>query len=219
MTGPAGARTITTKQVLLKDLQPYPGNAKTHDLDAIRESLRENGQYRTIVVRHPSLTILAGHGTAEAAAAEGWKKIRAELVECDDETARRIVLVDNRAPELGGFDDTLLAELLQSAPSLAGTGYDEEYLDGLLKGLVEKTPGKDTEPGAPPADPVTKRGDLICMGAHRLLCGDATIAQDVGRLFNGEAAVCMWTDPPVWGELRREDKGRPHDRGRRGRGT
>lgn len=33
-------------------------------------------------------------------------------------------------------------------------------------------------------------------GGHRLLCGDATNAQDVERLVHGESVEMIWTDPP-----------------------
>lgn len=33
-------------------------------------------------------------------------------------------------------------------------------------------------------------------GAHRILCGDSTKADDVARVMGGEVAVWCWTDPP-----------------------
>ncbi len=44
--------------------------------------------------------------------------------------------------------------------------------------------------------PVTQRGDLWKLGAHRLLCGDSTIPADVERLMHGEQAHLLATDPP-----------------------
>jgi hypothetical protein len=48
-----------------------------------------------------------------------------------------------------------------------------------------------------PDEPTVHRGDLYALGDHRLMCGDATDAADVRRVF-GEAteADLMWTDPP-----------------------
>jgi len=40
------------------------------------------------------------------------------------------------------------------------------------------------------------RGELLVLGRHRLLCGDATSAGDVTRLLNGAAPLMMATDPP-----------------------
>jgi hypothetical protein len=133
---------MKTRQVAIADLKPYPGNPRTHDLPAIRASLRANGQYRAIVVRDPQMMILAGHGTVEGAEAEGWKKVLAHLVECDDDTARRIVLADNRTNDLAGYDDSALIALLQDVPDFDGTGYTPEDLQALLA-------GPDTSPPAP----------------------------------------------------------------------
>jgi DNA modification methylase len=40
------------------------------------------------------------------------------------------------------------------------------------------------------------RGELFMLGAHRLLCGDATSAGDVTRLLDGATPGLMATDPP-----------------------
>jgi DNA modification methylase len=48
----------------------------------------------------------------------------------------------------------------------------------------------------PPANPVTRPGDLWRLGRHRLLCGDATSAADVARLLGGTQPHLMVTDPP-----------------------
>src|SRR5262245_9409622 len=39
-------------------------------------------------------------------------------------------------------------------------------------------------------------GDLWRVGSHRLLCGDSTKVEDVGRLLVGRKAVAVITDPP-----------------------
>jgi len=41
-----------------------------------------------------------------------------------------------------------------------------------------------------------KPGDLWHIGAHRLLCGDCTIAANVARVMGGGDADCVLTDPP-----------------------
>ena len=44
--------------------------------------------------------------------------------------------------------------------------------------------------------PRTKPGDLWVLGDHRLLCGDATNADDVARLLDGAEPKLLTTDPP-----------------------
>lgn len=41
-----------------------------------------------------------------------------------------------------------------------------------------------------------KRGDLWTVGRHRLLCGDATSAEDAAALMDGRKANLILTDPP-----------------------
>jgi DNA modification methylase len=63
-------------------------------------------------------------------------------------------------------------------------------------GLYQTPEIIEDEVPEPPADPVTKPGDLWVMGEHRLLCGDSTKAEDVGRVMNGQMADMIFTDPP-----------------------
>ena len=44
--------------------------------------------------------------------------------------------------------------------------------------------------------PRTKPGDLWVLGDHRLVCGDATKADDVARLLDGATPKLLTTDPP-----------------------
>lgn len=62
--------------------------------------------------------------------------IAAEYVQCDDRTARRIVLIDNRANDVAGYNDSALAALLKDLEGdYEGTGFKQEDLDSLLDSL------------------------------------------------------------------------------------
>lgn len=128
---------VSTQELRTEDLTPYPGNARVGNVPKIVESLKTNGQYRSLIVRQTDQghTILAGNHTWQALKELDRETVRCEVVTCDDETARRVNLVDNRAAELGEYDDTALAELLESFEDLSGTGYDFEDLDDLLATL------------------------------------------------------------------------------------
>jgi DNA modification methylase len=47
-----------------------------------------------------------------------------------------------------------------------------------------------------PSEPVVRLGDLWLLGEHRLLCGDATVKNDVMRVLDGASPHLMITDPP-----------------------
>lgn len=93
-------RYVETVDVPVDDPAAFAGNPRVHDEALLDESAATNGQYRSIVARRRedgSLQVLAGHGTREAFRRIGSPTVRVEVIECDDEEARRIVLVDNRA--------------------------------------------------------------------------------------------------------------------------
>lgn len=48
----------------------------------------------------------------------------------------------------------------------------------------------------PPKDPITQADDLYEFGEHRLICGDSTDMNVVGRLMGGKFAHMIFTDPP-----------------------
>ena len=91
----------------------------------------------------------------------------------------RLELVDLQA---AGFDITL-------------TGFDQDELDRLL--VVERELGADPdEAPEPPAEPISRPGDLWVCGDHRVLCGDATVLADVEKVLGGELADMCFTDSP-----------------------
>ena len=47
-----------------------------------------------------------------------------------------------------------------------------------------------------PVNPVSRPGDLWCLGPHRVLCGDATDEAAVAHLLDGIVPHLMVTDPP-----------------------
>src|SRR6266446_6688958 len=123
---------VGTRDIAPGELTRFPGNARTGDLDAIRESVRRNGQYRAVVVRDTGtgLVILAGNHTADAAQAEGHPTVRCDVVTCSDEDATRINLGDNRLAELGDYDNAeLLTQLASLDEDLDATGYNLDDLD------------------------------------------------------------------------------------------
>lgn len=166
--GAAMTTTVGTERVPLEDLTRFPGNARRGNVDVILESLRANGQYKPLTVRRQgeALTILAGNHTYLALLrheesgredCRDWELANdrpcqlcvdvdaddptalAHLIECDDATATRINLVDNKTADDGTYDDEALAALLASLDDgLVGTGFTDEEADSLLARFEEE---------------------------------------------------------------------------------
>src|SRR6202011_390978 len=74
-------------------------------------------------------------------------------------------------------------------------GFSESEIDDLLKadggGLTDPE-----EAPEPPADPVSKVGDVWLLGKHRLVCGDCPDPLMVDKALTGVKPHLMVTDPP-----------------------
>lgn len=194
--------TLEALAVPVGDLVPYAQNPRRGDLGRLKESLRHHGQYRPLVVRSGTNEVLAGNHTLAAARELGWTQIAVTFVDCDDDQAARIVLVDNRSNDLAGYDDAALLELLQQVQGgtghLEGTGFSDADLAALLADVGDEPVALTDPDDAPvaPEEPTSRLGDVWLLGPHRLLCGDATATSSVAAFLGDERPDCVWTDPP-----------------------
>ncbi|WP_323772000.1 site-specific DNA-methyltransferase [Antarctobacter sp.] len=195
----AGARVIAQRAV--SDLIPYANNARTHSeaqVAQIAGSIREFGFNNPVLVDGAN-GIIAGHGRVLAARKLGLPSVPViELAHLTDAQKRAYILADNRLAENAGWDRNLLslelADLNDLGIELGDLGFDGADLDALL-GHGEADVREEETPEAP-VTPVSRPGDLWHLGAHRLLCGDATDPDAVNRLLNGVIPHLMVTDPP-----------------------
>jgi hypothetical protein len=128
------------KEVALITLKPYPNNPRKGDVNLIAKSLETYGQYKPITINKRTNEILAGNHTAQAARKLGWTTIQAVYVDADENTAAKIVLMDNKTSDAGGYDDATLLGLLDGLGDLAATGYTDKDLKELQSLYDTPTP-------------------------------------------------------------------------------
>ena len=181
---------------------PYINNAKSHppeQVDKIAGSIAEFGFDQPIVVDGDGI-VIKGHGRLLAARKLGLSSVpvlvRTDLTPAQVKAAR---IADNRVAQ-SPWDNAMLAldigELKALDVDLGVLGFDPAELGALLAppatvGLVDPDDAPE-----PPADPVTRLGDVWLLGRHRLVCGDSTDADTVARCLNGARPHLMVTDPP-----------------------
>lgn len=200
-TAPRIPDTLADLATPIDDLHPYDRNPRRGSIELIAESLNYHGQYRPIVVRANTHQVLAGNHTLAAAKHLGWTHIAATWVDCDDDQAARIVLVDNRANDVAGYDDIELLQLLNAIPGFEGTGFDQDALNQLQADIDAAIgdPVALTDPDdvpVEPTDPISTTGDVWLLGPHRLAVGDGTDAQVVAAATGGRPADLYVSDPP-----------------------
>ena len=117
------------------------------------------------------------------------------LSDLSEEQVRAYIVADNRLAELAGWDEKLLSIELKALTEIEldfdieVTGFNTAEIDGLIIGPVEGDDDADLIPKIDAdAPPLTAPGDLWQLGAHRLLCGDATDSRSFEKLLDGEAA-------------------------------
>lgn len=182
---------------------PYdPRRISDHDLQALRRSLRFFGAVQPVVVNRRSKHVVGGHQRIKAAEAEAIATLPVVWVDLDDPSERQLNLALNRIS--GEWDEEKLAVLLSELESagadlsLTGVTADEleEYRRAASAEITTQGLTDADDVPEPPDDPVTRSGELILLGDHRLLCGDSGIRSDLARLLDGERVHLVNTDPP-----------------------
>lgn len=79
--------------------------------------------------------------------------------------------------EFAGFDPIQLSEIFDKDKQVAEEDFDVEEEKKKIK------------------NPKTKLGDIITLGSHRILCGDATNKENLKRLFRKDKASIIYSDP------------------------
>jgi len=190
----------------LSRLKPYERNARTHSADQVAQiaaSIVEFGFTNPLLV-DSSDGIIAGHGRLQAAQELGLSTVPVVVLDhLSDRQRRAYILADNQLALNAGWDLELLRTELQDLVAddfdLSVIGFSDEELSDLLPEIEELAPEEQGDPDEipePPAEPITKPGDLWILGNHRLLCGDSTNTLALERLMDGKKADMVFTDPP-----------------------
>lgn len=156
---PVTQPTETTLEALIQD--PKNARRRTQRSTAmIERSLQEFGAARSLVIDEAGL-ILAGNGTAEAAAAIGIERVL--VVPADGRTLIAVQrtdlteaqkaeygVADNRTSDLSEFDGAALASLLEEIPTIdLGPWFTDDEFKALVEGIDPEPPPQEANPPEP----------------------------------------------------------------------
>lgn len=188
----------------VESLIPYVRNAKQHSdaqVAQIAASIREFGWGAPILVDGQN-NVIAGHGRLLAARKLGMAEVPViPMAHLTEVQRKALILADNKIGENASWDDELLGleltELQGAGFDLELTGFSSEEWDKLMAGDVSNEGLTDDDQVPEVAETaISQVGDVWLLGEHKVLCGDATKAEDYKALLGDELADMTVTDPP-----------------------
>lgn len=192
------------RRVRAADLLANPKNWRRHSKTqtaALRGLLEEIGYADALLARelpNGGLMLIDGHLRA---ATTPQVEVPVLVLDVNEEEADKLLLTLDPLASLAESDSDRLKELLQTVQT------DSQAVQDLLRCTAGERVWSLLHPEAEPPAQFDKAGELERkwrtatgqlwkIGAHRLLCGDSTSAEDVMRLMDGQRAALFATDPP-----------------------
>jgi len=188
-----------TVQKRVNDLVPQEVNPRKINDKQMSDLKKSLAKFNLVEIPAIDLNgkILAGHQRVKALQilrrGEELIDVRVPNRELTEDEAKRYLIASNALggdwdfEKLKSFDLDLLIDI----------GFDQVDLSHFWdKDLEVKEEDFDVEAELKKIKtPITKPGDLIHLGEHRLLCGDSTNPDNLKRLFGNDKAAMIFSDP------------------------
>lgn len=173
------------------------------------KSFRKFGAGRSILLDRNN-RVIAGNKSLQTFADIGMQNVRVietdgtELiavkrvdVDLDTSKGREMALADNATSKANLEWDE---DMLRMANDAYAINYDEwgvELIEEEMQSTEEKEVTEDDfNEETEHIEERCKPGDIWQLGEHRLMCGDSTSAECVGKLMGNDKADMVFTDPP-----------------------
>lgn len=196
------------RRIPASELIPNPKNWRTHpqaQQDALRGVLAEVGYADALLGRETpaGVMLIDGHLRAETTPDQ---KVPVLILDVDEAEADKILATLDPLAALAEADAAKLDALLREVDT-GSEAVMEMLADLAAEAGVVATDAEpvDAEPQIDRAAELQKEWGTEAgqvwevqgkAGTHRVMCGDSTKAEDVGRLLNGAKPFIMVTDPP-----------------------
>jgi DNA modification methylase len=213
------------KNVAVAEINPAPYNPRVDlkagdpEYEKLKSSMESFGYIEPLVWNERTKTLVSGHQRLKILKEQGIQEVEVSVVDLPVDKEKLLNLALNKIR--GEWDEDKLAELLQELQAVPDiniglTGFEIPEISEILDSHAELTKDDDFDFQAAVdaiGEPVTKRGDILQLGEHRILCGDSSKPEDLQLLLGGEKVQLLHTDPPYnvdyYGGNRPHGNGRP----------
>jgi DNA modification methylase len=192
------------------ELKDFQGNLKKltkENLEKLKKSIIQFGWVAPVFVWNGNY-IIDGHGRLKALRElikEGYTIGKIPVVdiyaETKEEAGRILLAINSHYQQITeeGIQE-FISNFSINIEELNDFVLTDIDLEGFLKEATKKEEDEAEDEDEVPEvneEPITKLGDLYILGGkHRVLCGDATIRENVELLMDGKKADMVFTDPP-----------------------
>jgi DNA modification methylase len=196
------------EKVPINSINPAPYNPRVDlkpgdpDYEDLKNSIKTFGFVEPLVWNRRTKTLISGHQRLKVLIEQGVKEVEVSVVDLPLEKEKALNLALNKIE--GDWDINKLAAILEGLQAIPDfdvgiTGFDIPEISEILDRAqeIKEDDGFDFEAAVSAIkEPVTKNGDLIKLGRHRLFCGDSSSLEDFRCLMAGNKAQMLFTDPP-----------------------
>jgi len=192
---------LVLEDIKIKDIKPYPNNAKLHSTEQIgkiRDSIMQFGYNDPIAIDENNI-IIEGHGRLDALNqiySNKDKSVQVIRLKGLDENAKKAYrIAHNKIGMDSDFDLDILKEefySLEDTDYFNDTGFNSDEISEIWDKEVKED---DFET---PTEPKYKieLGEIWQLGNHRLMCGDSTELKNISKLIENNNIDMILTDPP-----------------------
>ena len=212
-------RKIPTKLAKFHPKNPrIPLKPSDKEYQQLKKSLIKFGSVQPLVWNEKTGYLLSGHQRLSIFLAEGAKEVEVVVVNLDPQQEEELMIAINRIS--GKWDYPKLATILDELTKIPNfdsesIGFSTPDLSNILDNYLNPQEDNfdfDAALGSI-EEPITKKGDLIELGPHKILSGDCSIADDFKLLMGAESADMLDVDLPYnvnyYGGDRPNNKSRP----------
>lgn len=169
------------------------------EYEKLKKSIETFGYVDPLIWNIRTGNLVGGHQRFKILLEQGVKEVEVSVVDLDLDKEKAFNIALNKIG--GDWDKEKLGELLDELSKTPDfdvtlTGFDIPEINELFDQLQEAKEDDFEAKVGKDEDAITKLGDLIELGPHRLLCGDASKPEDLANLIGNETVGLIHADPP-----------------------
>lgn len=174
------------------------------EYEKIKKSIQEFGYVEPVIINknceiEGKYLIIGGHQRSKVLKELGYEEIDCVVIDVDKSKEKALNIALNKISD--DWDEERLSKLLDELKieeyNIELTGFEWSEAEKLWDEYIDKDEqSQDEEIPKVPEESVIQLGDIILLGKHRVICGDATNEEDIEIVMDNKSANLIVIDAP-----------------------